>query len=455
MMHRRPFVFLLTVFAFLLVASWGIVAAFGTTKGGAGTGAGGGGAKGTMSVDGTGEASAKGGGGGGEGDGSEDEIVVVTSFYPMYIAAMNLLEGVGGVGLYNLSEPQTGCLHDYQLVPSDMELLSKADVFIVNGGGMESFLGDVTAAYPDLVVIDASADIQVVEEEDEHAEDGHEHAGDEHAEDGREHAEDGHEEGGHEHTEDEHAEDGHEEDGHHHHGVNAHFWLSLPLYRRQILTMAEGLKACLADAETDGMASRDEGAEEAESDRATGTLASNAEAYLAKIDELIDGQEELRGRLEGRDVITFFDGFAYIGSDYGLNTVYSMDLDEERQISAGEVAAVVDAVNSAPEGRVAILAEEVYGSDLAETVKGETGASVIYLDPLVRGVPTGEGTEGAAGTKGVAENAGEGSTEKAEEGATENAEEGADAAQDTAYDKDAYISRMKANMKALERMATP
>ena len=60
-----------------------------------------------------------------------EQLRVVTSFYPMYVAAENVIGDVEGVTLENLSEPQTGCLHDYQLTAADMKLLSKADVFIV------------------------------------------------------------------------------------------------------------------------------------------------------------------------------------------------------------------------------------------------------------------------------------------------------------------------------------
>ena len=43
----------------------------------------------------------------------DEEFVVVTSFYPMYIATMNVVGDTEGVTLKNLSEPQTGCLHDF------------------------------------------------------------------------------------------------------------------------------------------------------------------------------------------------------------------------------------------------------------------------------------------------------------------------------------------------------
>ena len=50
----------------------------------------------------------------------EGNLLVVTSFYPMYVAAENVIGDVEGVTLENLSEPQTGCLHDYQLTALDL-----------------------------------------------------------------------------------------------------------------------------------------------------------------------------------------------------------------------------------------------------------------------------------------------------------------------------------------------
>ena len=92
------------------------------------------------------------------------ELTVVTSFYPMYIAAENVIGDATDVRLENLSEPQTGCLHDFQLTPEDMKLLSTADVFIINGGGIESFMKDVAAAYPDLTIIEACENVQLLAE---------------------------------------------------------------------------------------------------------------------------------------------------------------------------------------------------------------------------------------------------------------------------------------------------
>ena len=44
-----------------------------------------------------------------------------------------------GVEFINMTRPLTGCLHDYQLTPDNLASLSKTDIFVVNGAGMETF----------------------------------------------------------------------------------------------------------------------------------------------------------------------------------------------------------------------------------------------------------------------------------------------------------------------------
>ena len=92
----------------------------------------------------------------------DGKLKIVTSFYPMYLDAINITRGINGVEVVNLTPPQTGCLHDYQLTPEDMKLLETADIFVVNGLGMESFLDKVTEARPDLKIINASDSPEIV-----------------------------------------------------------------------------------------------------------------------------------------------------------------------------------------------------------------------------------------------------------------------------------------------------
>lgn len=91
-----------------------------------------------------------------QGSSDKKAFRIVTSFYPMYIDVINITKGVDGVEVVNMTKPQTGCLHDYQLTTEDMKTLEQADAFVVNGAGMESFLDKVIKQQKNLKIIDAS-----------------------------------------------------------------------------------------------------------------------------------------------------------------------------------------------------------------------------------------------------------------------------------------------------------
>jgi len=104
---------------------------------------------------------------------STKTLTIATSFYPMYIATINIARDVSGVKVINITQPTTGCLHDYQLKPDDLKILSEAQLLIINGAGMESFMGKVLEQQPNLKIIDASKGIPLIkgdgnEEENPH-----------------------------------------------------------------------------------------------------------------------------------------------------------------------------------------------------------------------------------------------------------------------------------------------
>lgn len=288
----------------------------------------------------------------------KDKFNIVTSFYPIYIACMNITDGADNVELTNLSEPKTGCLHDFQMTPQDMILLSKADAFVINGGGIESFIADVADSYPQVNIIESTADVNLIEEADEGS--GHQHHDDQ---------EEAHDDG-HAHEEAESEDDGHtheesEEEHEHSHDsdVNAHAWMSVADYRIMVNTIARQL---------------------AQLDQANSEIyLANAKAYDSKLADLQAQQEELKSQLSGKNVVIFHEAYEYVAQDYGMNVVYCLDLDEERAVSAGEISQVISAVETEDAGT--ILAEELYGHKAASTVSSETSVSVVYLDPLNKG----------------------------------------------------------------------
>ena len=98
--------------------------------------------------------------------GQAEDVSVIATFYPVYVLAENVLDGVEGVKLSSMTPPSTGCLHDYQLLTSDMKALGKAQALLINGAGMESFLPDVESQFPQLTVIDCSQGVELIEEAD-------------------------------------------------------------------------------------------------------------------------------------------------------------------------------------------------------------------------------------------------------------------------------------------------
>lgn len=258
----------------------------------------------------------------------EGTLEVVTSFYPMYIAAENVIGDIPGVQLTNMTGPQTGCLHDYQLSPEDMQTLSGADVFIINGGGIESFLDTVLKNYPGLPVITASDGISMLEMKTFGA--GHE-------------------------------EDGHE--GHDHGDENPHVWMDVSKYMQEVDNIAGGL------ASLDPV--------HAEQYR------QNAEAYHKKLEPLRVEASKITGKTGQANIIIFHDSFAYFADAYGLQVAEVIEIEEDNTLSAGQLAHLMQVIK---EKEVQLLfVEKQYSTKVAEAVAKESGAKVYVLDSLVTG----------------------------------------------------------------------
>jgi len=93
---------------------------------------------------------------------------VLCSFYPMYVMALNVAQDIPGVEVRCMTESSTGCLHDYQLAPTDLKALTAADVFVANGGGMEMFVEKALRQSPKLKVIEASQGIELAFHQNPH-----------------------------------------------------------------------------------------------------------------------------------------------------------------------------------------------------------------------------------------------------------------------------------------------
>ena len=122
-------------------------------------------------------------------------------------------------------------------------------------------------------------------------------------------------------------------------------------------------------------------------------FASMDDEYMkARSADVKDISERVISILSGADqstqigaqpVVVFHEAYEYIVEEYGLTLAGEMNLDEERQVSAGEVADILHAIE---ENHVSVvLAEKLYGTDMGEMVAKQSGVKVIYLDTLTRG----------------------------------------------------------------------
>ncbi|MBQ9118512.1 MAG: zinc ABC transporter substrate-binding protein [Lachnospiraceae bacterium] len=297
----------------------------------------------------------------------EEELVLVTSFYPVHLLAQNLLEGAEGVSLINLTENHTGCLHDYQLTTQDMLTLEYADALIINGGDMELFVTAAVEGQPELVLIDTSEGITFLEGT-EHTHEHAEESSEEHEHEEVHEEEHEHMEGEtHEHEEEHDHDDHDEESAEHNHAINGHVWLNTELYMQQLDTLTE--KLCALDVER------------AELYRA------NAARYRAELAGVATEYQTTLAGLAGSEVVVFHDAFYYLCEELGIEVIMGISMDADTALSAAELAEAEDEIRL--HGVRYLLAEEATGA-VAEQLAKEIGIQVIYLNPLTSGAATTE-----------------------------------------------------------------
>lgn len=251
----------------------------------------------------------------------DSEINVTASFYPIYILAENVIGDTEGINLQNMAQPQTGCLHDYQLSTGDMKKLDTTDIFLINGGGMESFLDNALELFPQLNIVDTSKGTVSLEN------DGHDHG----------------EEGEGEHS--------------HNHEENSHFWI-LP---QNAAVQAENICEALSEVCPD---KADE-------------FRENTDSFIESLNDI----ETFDGN--GMKVCIFNEAFAYLHLSYGLDVRLCVEMDENQTPSAKEMAEIITTVKE--ENISLLIAADDASKAIADTVARETDAKVIVLDPVLTG----------------------------------------------------------------------
>lgn len=146
---------------------------------------------------------------------------------------------------------------------------------------------------------------------------------------------------------------------------NPHLWLDVQHAR----TYVARITAALAEADPDDIAGYEERA---------GAFDSRLVALDAEI-----RREFAAIPPADRRVVSFHEAFPYFAASYGLDIVGVVVDAPGQEPSAGEIAALVDAIRAS--GARAVLAEAQFSADLAEAVASEAGVPVVrdlYTDSL-------------------------------------------------------------------------
>ena len=98
---------------------------------------------------------------------NDNKFKIVTSFYPIYVMTANITEGAQNIDVVNMTDTNSGCIHNYTLTTADMKKIENADVFIENGLGLESFIDKITNTNKEIKIIDSSKNLLNLINEDE------------------------------------------------------------------------------------------------------------------------------------------------------------------------------------------------------------------------------------------------------------------------------------------------
>lgn len=270
--------------------------------------------------------------------------------------------------------PAGASAHHFDPTPADLLALGQADVLVVNGAGLETFVDSAVEAsgFTGTVITAADGIDEALAKEitaESGAEAGHDHdhateesATDEHA--AEDHAADEHAD--HDHAADEHATDEHAEEEHDHdHGdLNPHIWTSPRFAEGMVTEIAAGFAA-------------------ADPDHAD-AFTERADAYVAQLQDLdtwIAAQFE-RVPEADRVIVSGHDSLGYYLHDYGIAFAGSIlpSFEDNAEPSAADIDALVASIRE--RGVRAIFVESSMSPKLAQTIAQEAGVEVVDAESL-------------------------------------------------------------------------
>ena len=296
-----------------------------------------------------------------QGSDSKEQLRVFTGIYPLY----NFAKHIGGdkISVRNII-PAGAEPHDWEPSPQDIAEITKADVLILSGSGMEPWADKVLGAIDQskVTVIYASQNIELIEPiPNEHADDSGQHEDEHHADT---HQEDTHLAEEHNHDQDANQEDNHQKKtgkhDHDHSGKDPHIWLD-PLNAK---TIVDNILAGLVKIDEKNKA----------------TYEYNAEAYKKELDKLHEEYQTGLANAKLKEFVTSHAAFGYLAKRYNLIQVPVRGLTVESEPSPADMANIV---KLAQEKNIKyIFFEALVSPKVSEAIASELKGQTLVLDPL-------------------------------------------------------------------------
>lgn len=246
------------------------------------------------------------------------KLLVAASIAPL----ASFARAVGGDRVdVRLLVPPGASPHVYQLDPEQMAFLSHASVLVLNGLGLEFWAAKAidAAGNPELVVIRTADGLASLEHDDHN-----------------------------------------DHDGHHHGATNPHVWLD-PIYAIQ---QVEAIRDAFGKADPANL----------------DYYEANAERYIDTLRELDSEITEAVKSFETKDFVAFHPAWVYFARRYGLRQAAVIEESPGKEPSAAHIRDVVNTVRRVKAR--AVFAEPQFSPKAAEAVAAETGARVLFLNPL-------------------------------------------------------------------------
>lgn len=206
--------------------------------------------------------------------------------------------------------------HDFEPKGRDMETLSKADIFVYNGLGMESWAKDAVKAAGNkkLIAVEASKGAELIKLTD--------------PEEIREHGD-----------------------------YDPHTWLSL----KNAITAAQNIRDALDKADPENKTYYDK----------------NCEDFIAKVDSVYTEYSTKFAALPSKNIVTGHAAFGYMCRDFGLTQNSIEDVYASGEPTAQQLAKLVDYCKA--NGVKTVFVEEMASPQTSKTLANQVGAKTVQI----------------------------------------------------------------------------